>query len=938
MVNTKFGKRLFGIFLAFVCVLGLFSCQNTDAQLKEAAITEATEQVEDVYSKIIWDRGAMSQISSDLTLNTKTKYENVTVTWESSEPDVIATDGKVTLPTWEDERNVVVQEATADEPEIRVVPVKLTATITGVAEWTIQEKTYTQEIVKTKEFSFTVKALAEGADEVMTILKAKQAAAKAIYDDGGVPRDCSTQGNNSIYYTTTVEGVVVAILASGGQFMIHDGTDGIYVYVAKEGIKVGDKVSVAGDIMTYYASLQFGNKSNVTILSSGNELPGEYREVTSQELEDEASATLEDGKSLAKAGFLGGELVNVYGKLEYDGANTATGERYYIADAKTGEKVWIYRSSYKDDKPAELEAMLGKYVKVRGVTYGRDSRLQRCRIVWDGTIVEAGAVELTEAEKVAIALNSASVPGETRESFELPAIENVTSYAWSIVSGTGIELEGLNAKVTRAEADQTVVLKLEVTIGTTADSKEFTVKIPLKAAEVDPTVGYVDLTVTTLDLASGQYTAGTVEYAGVGYEYTELGNYGDGIQMRIKEGRVSTLWNTTAFDKPIVKIELAVAASKSSYDNADALIFSFGNAADSLNKEVKLSTVAGTKTYVVTPDAATYTFFKVQHNLTFSGYWDYIRVWFEDGTADAPTPEPDPEPDPNPSEDPAADSTLTVEQAIALGASKEHNTYTSGKYYVEGVITEVYNTQYGNMKIKDANGNILTVYGTYGADGKDRYDALAVKPVAGDTVKVYGVIGQYNDTPQMKNGWIVAHTPAQGGEVTPEPDPEPNPEPVEGTMPEALAFAAAANKADADSYMKTNFPNWKITGKLGQTYGGYLGFGRSGDVKSAITSNAFSTTTEFKVTAVIKGNGSNGVISSTLTFELIDASGAVVATGYANGSATAAITPVDAKDTTYEIVFTFAEGKTIADATNLRISFAKTTGNIGLKSVTYSAK
>ena len=126
--------------------------------------------------------------------------------------------------------------------------------------------------------------------------------------------------------------------------------------------------------------------------------------------------------------------------------------------------------------------------------------------------------------------------------------------------------------------------------------------------------------------------------------------------------------------------------------------------------------------------------------------------------------------------DPTPDTELSIEQALALGTSKEHDKYTSGKYYVEGVITEVYNTQYGNMKIKDANGNILTVYGTYSADGETRYDALEVKPVAGDTVKVYGIIGQYNGTPQMKNGWIVEHTPAQGGEVTPDPDPTPDPE------------------------------------------------------------------------------------------------------------------------------------------------------------------
>ena len=121
--------------------------------------------------------------------------------------------------------------------------------------------------------------------------------------------------------------------------------------------------------------------------------------------------------------------------------------------------------------------------------------------------------------------------------------------------------------------------------------------------------------------------------------------------------------------------------------------------------------------------------------------------------ADVPAAQP-------PVEDPAADSTLTIEQVLALGASKEHNTYTEGKYYVTGVIVEVYQTVYGNMKIQDEAGNILTIYGTFNADGTVRYDSLEVKPVAGDTITVYGIVGQYNGTPQVKNGWITAHTPS----------------------------------------------------------------------------------------------------------------------------------------------------------------------------------
>lgn len=106
--------------------------------------------------------------------------------------------------------------------------------------------------------------------------------------------------------------------------------------------------------------------------------------------------------------------------------------------------------------------------------------------------------------------------------------------------------------------------------------------------------------------------------------------------------------------------------------------------------------------------------------------------------------------------DPAADSVLTIEQALALGATKTHNTYTENKYYVTGVITEIYNETYGNMKITDEAGNILTVYGTYDETGETRFDAMETKPAVGDTVTVYGIIGQYNGTAQMKNGWFKA--------------------------------------------------------------------------------------------------------------------------------------------------------------------------------------
>jgi len=119
--------------------------------------------------------------------------------------------------------------------------------------------------------------------------------------------------------------------------------------------------------------------------------------------------------------------------------------------------------------------------------------------------------------------------------------------------------------------------------------------------------------------------------------------------------------------------------------------------------------------------------------------------------------------------DPAANSTLSIAEAVAVGQKKQHNNYTAGKYYITGTITEVYNTTYGNMYITDGNATIL-IYGTWSENGTVRYDGLTKKPVAGDKVTLYGVIGQYGGKAQMKNGWIVAHTPAGGEGEEEEPN------------------------------------------------------------------------------------------------------------------------------------------------------------------------
>ena len=103
---------------------------------------------------------------------------------------------------------------------------------------------------------------------------------------------------------------------------------------------------------------------------------------------------------------------------------------------------------------------------------------------------------------------------------------------------------------------------------------------------------------------------------------------------------------------------------------------------------------------------------------------------------------------------PAADEALTTAQADTLGKLHAHDTYTDNKYYVTGTITRIVNTTYGNFYIKDSSGKEFYVYGLYSWNGSTRYDAMTTKPQVNDEVTIYGIIGQYNSSAQMKNAWL----------------------------------------------------------------------------------------------------------------------------------------------------------------------------------------
>ena len=89
--------------------------------------------------------------------------------------------------------------------------------------------------------------------------------------------------------------------------------------------------------------------------------------------------------------------------------------------------------------------------------------------------------------------------------------------------------------------------------------------------------------------------------------------------------------------------------------------------------------------------------------------------------------------------DPWAEYTITtIAEALTL-CEQFVEKPSEERFYIRGVITEMQNEQYGQMVITDETGSIM-VYGTYSADGSQKFNELTEKPAVGDEVLIHGTL------------------------------------------------------------------------------------------------------------------------------------------------------------------------------------------------------
>ncbi len=411
-------------------------------------------------------------------------------------------------------------------------------------------------------------------------------------------------GSTDTLFTLEKGGVEVPVVVSKYLKGVYDTAEGDATWEAlcalQGTVKVGDVVSVTG-LLGNYNGAQIMPFSAEDVKTGGTADPADtvYPGQTAAKAIEEVNKTLTDNKVDAR----------ITKATEFTLPTTSNG-------------VEIAYELCRDSKSVVIEE--GKFT----VTPGKHelSTVKVTYTVKDGETVVYTTAQFFDIESLVPTAETimdelVTPPTELEKDYTLD--ENAV---WTVKSGTGIEIVEGVAVLKRTDADQQVVLTATVTYGGQTLTRDFYVTVL-----ADPLLQYyiVELNVDSLGLPSGSYSDGTQTVQGVEFEYTEIGNYGDGIQLRVKDGKASAIKNNTAFHAGIAQIVIRLSKTKTVYDNQNAFSFKFGTSADALGGEILFSTVADQYEYTITPDQATYTYFSMTKVIQqYSFYFESIKICF----------------------------------------------------------------------------------------------------------------------------------------------------------------------------------------------------------------------------------------------------------------------------------------------------------------------
>ncbi len=399
--------------------------------------------------------------------------------------------------------------------------------------------------------------------------------------------------------------------------------------------------------------------------------------------------------------------------------------------------------------------------------------------------IEIVQEDLTDAEKVARALDTISLEEKYDATFELPTSTWAT-LTWSVKSGEGVVVDGANAVVTQGKEDLTVVLTATATSGEVSDSKDFTITVPApKATFILNALNAGNALADKATTEDSYIIIGTVSSIKDAYseQYKNVSFYvSDGtneiliFRYNLEDAATIAVGQQVAFAAPIKKygsdIEaVATFVPLTLTSAADATAAATAGSTDDVSVYGRISEIKDKDAYsssfnnisfTITDGTGSFYCYRVVGGKDLA-VGDYVLVegtlgaykgagqlaqggtYNKTGIYVAPVVR-----------DPLETEFTTTDYATLAGTVSADNKNSTDAYYAIGWIKSIGNATFGNMTIEDEEGNTLYVYGVYGFDGNVQFGKLPVKPEVGDVVVLHGKMNYYNSA-QMKNANLVQH-------------------------------------------------------------------------------------------------------------------------------------------------------------------------------------
>lgn len=513
--TRKFLSFIFLALLTFVLVGCTLPVPGGNTSKVDRTKSEAETALETISSRITFTTEELEIAKDEINL-TKTfaSYPDATFTWTSSNEQVI----KITEPA--DKDNYVGRVTRSTEEDVSVT----LECIIAVPYTKLDDGTSSKNsVTKTVTFTFVVKMIE--ATDLVTIAEAK-----------------TGQKNDVV----TVEGVVVAFLYKNEikaevtengvtGVIINDGTSGIYVYSKNSELNfnIGDTVKVIGKLDNYYGSIQIsgGDALSVTAADTAKEFPTYVSNKAMSEIVSDFKAEIDGNASQSNYPVnpvTTGTAYNAYVKIV---KSTGKYTNIYFEDPYTGDRLKAYyKTGYEyvegltgSSMVEALSAYDGKYVNLPIIPYATDSSQDYCALLAKGTIEEAEAPSLGDADMVAQTatkleqLAGTYKPGET---VALITSDEATGAAIAWAASVEGVIDLTTGKIADSATTQTITLTATITKGSETATKEVEIKINRPVVNPAPEAGtYVYEVVTTestlyaLAEMSGNYLKTTTDKA-----------------------------------------------------------------------------------------------------------------------------------------------------------------------------------------------------------------------------------------------------------------------------------------------------------------------------------------------------------------------------------------------------------------------------------------